>query len=98
MPAARRERSSRLGMSDVVSTEDDELDDQTGFLEGGSHRKPKRSRGVFGCLAALVALAVVVAAGYFALSQGMDTLKSHLGGGPPDYPGPGSGQVLVEVH
>lgn len=60
-------------------------------------RRKRRGCALPGCLAVLVALALIVGAGYFALSQGLDSLMNRFGS-PEDYPGPGSGQVLVEVH
>ncbi len=63
-----------------------------------SHRKSRgvKSRGVSGCLAVLVALALLVGGGYFAVTTGIEALSDSLGG-PEDYPGPGTGKVLVEV-
>ena len=45
----------------------------------------------------LVALALLVGGGYFAVTKGVDGIKG-LFAGPEDYPGPGTGQVLVEVQ
>ena len=45
----------------------------------------------------LLALAVLLGAGYVAYSYGMTALKDKLAG-PEDYSGGGSGQVLVEVQ
>jgi len=61
-----------------------------------SHRKG-RGCALPGCLAAMVALAILVGGGYLALTKGVDVIKDKLAG-PEDYPGPGSGQVLIEVH
>ncbi len=61
-----------------------------------SHRRRRRF-SFASCLAVLVALVIVFGGGYVALSKGVDFLSSHLGG-PADYPGPGSGKVLVQVH
>ncbi|NUR08565.1 MAG: endolytic transglycosylase MltG [Nocardioidaceae bacterium] len=61
-----------------------------------SHRRRNRPR-FGGCLAVLVALAVLLGGGYFAFSYGIEAVKSTLSP-PPDYSGQGTGQVLVEVH
>ena len=60
------------------------------------HEKKHRPRRTFGCLAVLVALAVLVGGGYVAYSYGMSALKEKLSG-PEDYSGSGTGRVLVEV-
>jgi UPF0755 protein len=60
------------------------------------HEKRHRPRRSLGCLAVLVALAVLVGGGYLAYSYGMSAIKDKLSG-PEDYQGGGTGQVLVEV-
>ena len=60
------------------------------------HDRRNRPRRSFGCLAVLLALAVLVGGGYVAYSYGMTALKDKLSP-PPDYTGAGTGQVLVEV-
>jgi len=60
------------------------------------HEKRHRPRRGFGCLAVLVALAVLVGGGYLAYSYGLSALKDRLSG-PEDYTGAGTGQVVVEV-
>ncbi len=60
------------------------------------HEKRHRPRRSFGCLAVLLALAVLVGGGYLAYSYGMTAIKDRLSG-PEDYSGSGTGQVLVEV-
>jgi UPF0755 protein len=64
------------------------------YYLGGSRKK---KRGFSGCLAVLVALAVIVGGGYFAGSKGFHYLKDHLGSPAADYPGPGTGRVLFQV-
>lgn len=54
---------------------------------------PRRWRG---CLAALVALAIIVAIGVFGYVKGVAAIKSWLAD-PADYPGQGHGSVLVQV-
>lgn len=58
--------------------------------------RPHRPRRLRGCLAVLVALAVVVALGAFAYVKGVDTLKNWISG-PADYSGQGHGSVIVQV-
>lgn len=63
-------------------------------LEGRSAGSaPRRWRG---CLAVLVALAIIVGIGVFGYVKGVAALKSWLSN-PDDYPGPGHGSVLVQV-
>jgi UPF0755 protein len=64
------------------------------YLLGGARKK---KRGFSGCLAVLVALAVVVGGGYFVGSLGFHYLKDHLGSPAADYDGPGQGNVLFQV-
>ncbi|MDX6360822.1 MAG: hypothetical protein QOH37_3876 [Nocardioidaceae bacterium] len=64
------------------------------YLLGGARKK---KRGFSGCLAVLVALAVIVGGGYFVGSKGFHYLKDHLGSPAADYDGPGQGNVLFQV-
>jgi UPF0755 protein len=70
-------------------------DDYEPHYLGGS-RKKKKKRGFSGCLAVIVALAVVVGGAYVVGSKGFHYLKDHLSSAE-DYPGPGHGQVVVQV-
>ncbi len=54
-------------------------------------------RRVPGCLAALVALAVVAGGFYWVVTRGVDALEGVFAE-PEDYPGPGTGSVVVEVE
>ncbi|MGI8702833.1 MAG: endolytic transglycosylase MltG [Nocardioidaceae bacterium] len=66
-----------------------------GTLEASSQTaSPRRWRG---CLAVLVALAVIVAIAAFGYVKGVAALKTWLAD-PADYPGPGHGSVVVQVH
>ncbi len=65
------------------------------YVEGGARRGPK-SR-LPGCLAALAALAVLVAGGFFVVTLGKGYIDD-LFGGAQDYPGPGSGEVAFQVE
>ncbi len=63
--------------------------------EGGRRRK-ERSR-LPGCLAVLVALALVVGGFYFAVTKGVDFLRDQFAD-PADYAGPGKGRVTFQVE
>src|SRR3954453_10900116 len=66
-------------------------------MDPGRRRQPRRRRRrLSGCVAVLVALAVLVGGSYFAFSYGLSAIKEKLSP-PPDYAGKGSGRVLVEV-
>lgn len=66
-----------------------------GTLEGqGSSASPRRGRG---CLAVVVALAIIVAVGAFGYVKGVSAIKGWLAD-PADYPGPGHGSVVVQVE
>lgn len=60
------------------------------------HRKRRRRRRSFGCLAVLVALAVLAGGALFVVTLGMDALRDRFAA-PEDYAGPGTGSVTVEV-
>jgi UPF0755 protein len=77
--------------STPVLDEDDSTDDP--YILGGAR---KRKRGFSGCLAVLVALAVVLGGAYFVGTKGFHYLKDHLSTAA-DYPGPGHGHVLFQV-
>jgi UPF0755 protein len=64
------------------------------YLLGGARKK---KRGFSGCIAVLVALAVVVGGAYFVGSKGFHFLKDHFASTAADYPGPGTGHVLFQV-
>ena len=78
-------------MSDQVR--DNENDDVLPLV-GGRRRK---RRGAKGCLAVLVALAVIVGGFYFAISKGVDILKDKFGSAE-DFGGPGHGKVIIQVE
>src|SRR4051794_11708570 len=65
-------------------------------LELAEEKRHRSRRSFGGCLAVLIALAVLVVGGYLAYSYGMTAIKDRLSG-PEDYSGAGSGRVLVEV-
>ena len=72
------------------------MSDETEYVEGGRRRAKKR-RGPAGCLAVLVALAVVVAGFWFAVDRGTDWISDRFADAE-DYPGPGTGEVTFEVQ
>jgi UPF0755 protein len=76
-------------VSDETTVEDD------AYYEGGSRRAEKK-RGVAGCLAVIVALAIVVGGFYFAVTKGVDWVSDQFSTAE-DYPGPGKGSVTFEV-
>jgi UPF0755 protein len=68
-------------------------------LDLGDHKPKHRPRRGFGCLAVLVAvavLAVLLGGAYLLLGSGMDALRDRFSP-PEDYTGSGTGKVLVEV-
>lgn len=73
---------------------DDPDGDYDPYLLGGARKKKRR--GWAGCLAVLVALAVVVGGAYVVGTKGFHYLKEHLSHAA-DYSGPGHGKVLFEV-
>ena len=75
--------------------------DEAAPVRGGRRAAPRptrRRRGASGCLAVLVALAVVCAIVLVGGTKGYHFLKDHLGSSAADYAGPGSGSVVFEVH
>jgi UPF0755 protein len=78
---------------DWEPTEDpDEADDYP--PEGG--RRKRRGRSIPGCLAALVALALIAGGGYVAVTKGAQFIRDQFSTAA-DYPGPGHGKVTFQV-
>jgi UPF0755 protein len=80
----------------AADVEGDEPDDGYDPYYLGGSRKAKKRRGFSGCLAVIVALAVVVGGAYFVGTKGFHYLKDHLSQAA-DYDGPGHGKVTFEV-
>ena len=80
------------GDLDAVSSEDDVDRDRP--YEGGRRRK---KRGVSGCLAVVVALAVLVGGFYVVVTKGVDWVSDQFSSAE-DFPGPGKGSVTFEVQ
>jgi UPF0755 protein len=63
---------------------------------GAGGRRDRPRRRISGGLAVLVAVALLAGGAYVAVTKGVEAISDRLGG-PADYPGPGTGKVLVEV-
>ena len=63
-------------------------------LLGGARRK---RRPISGCLLPVLVLALILGAVVFGVTKGASWLKDQFASAP-DYPGPGSGKVLLEVR
>jgi UPF0755 protein len=72
------------------------LDDEYAQHPPPGGRRRKR-RGFKGCLAVLVALAVVIAGFYFVVTRGIDLIQDQFSSAE-DFDGPGRGRVTFEVH
>jgi UPF0755 protein len=70
--------------------------EETGTPAGGRRAEKSRRRGP-GCLIGLVILAVLFGGLYFGVTKGVDFVKDQIEG-TPDYPGPGTGEVVFEVQ
>ncbi len=69
-------------------------DDEYEYVPGGRRRK---GRGLKGCLAVVVALAVLLVGFYVVLVKGTEFITDQFQGAP-DYPGPGTGSVEFTVN
>ncbi len=72
----------------------DSYEDQGLPAEGGRRRK---RRSVPGCLAVLIALAVVAGGFYFVVTKGVDAISDKFFSSAEDFEGPGQGKVTFEV-
>jgi peptidoglycan lytic transglycosylase G len=82
-------------MTDAQSGPASFLDEQTGTPAGGRRAERSRRRGP-GCLIGLVLLALLFGGLYLGVTKGVDFVKDQFEG-TPDYPGPGTGEVVFEV-
>src|SRR5688572_20825851 len=71
-----------------------EVEETYDYEPGGRRRK---GRGIKGCLAVIVALAVLVVGFYVGLTRGVSWVADQFQG-PEDYPGPGTGKVEFTVN
>src|SRR5918994_7132803 len=87
------------GYQDAYDDDDDveieDVDAEDYPPEGG--RRKKRGRSIPGCLAALVALALIAAGAYVAVTKGAEFIRDQFSTAA-DYPGPGRGKVTFEVE
>jgi UPF0755 protein len=83
-------------MTDAQSGPVSFLDEQTGTPAGGRRAERSRRRGP-GCLIALVVLALLFGGLYLGVTKGIDFVKDQFES-TPDYPGPGTGEVVFEVQ
>ncbi|QSR31549.1 aminodeoxychorismate lyase [Nocardioides sp. S5] len=81
-------------MTEHESEQDVLREDDYDYVPGGRRRK---GRGAKGCIAVLVALAVLVGGFYFGLTKGVSWVADQFQG-PEDYPGPGTGSVEFTVN
>ena len=70
-------------------------DEQPAYVPMGGSRKKRR--GFSGCLAVLVALAVLAGGFYVAVTKGADFISDQFSSAE-DYPGPGTGEVSFQVE
>lgn len=78
----------------VDEAREDDYEDDYEYVPGGRRRK---GRGAKGCIAVLLALAVLVFGFYFGLTKGVGWVADQFQG-PEDYPGPGTGKVEFTVN
>lgn len=76
---------------------DDEGDDERYDAPYERRGRRRKRRGLPGCLAVIVALAVVLGGVYVVGSWGLAKFKDQFAGAE-DFPGPGSGKVSFQVH
>lgn len=72
-------------------------DDSYDSYEAGGRRRGRKRRSVPGCIAVLVALAVIIGGFYFVVSWGIDAVRDQFSSAE-DYAGPGHGRVIFEVE
>ena len=70
---------------------------EPGGPDRSGRRRAERRRGVPGCLAVLVALAVLVGGLYLGVTWGLGKVRDQFSSAD-DYAGPGTGKVTFQVH
>jgi UPF0755 protein len=90
---ARRELGDPADDYDQVDVDPGDEEDYP--PEGG--RRRRRGRSIPGCLAALVALALIAGGAYVAITKGAEFIGDQFSTSP-DFPGPGRGKVIFEVQ
>ena len=83
------------GYQDAYDPGDSAGPDEDYPPEGG--RRKRRGRSIPGCLAALVALALIAGGAYVAVTKGAEFIRDQFSTAA-DYPGPGRGKVTFEVQ
>jgi UPF0755 protein len=78
----------------IPMSDDDPIGHDEPYVGGG---RRKKGRSIPGCLAVLVALAIILGGVYFAVTKGVDVIKEQFASAE-DYAGPGRGKVTFEVH
>ena len=74
-------------------------DDQPATRAGRRRKRKRRGGGAFAViLSLLVVAAIIVGGAYVAMGLGGRIKDAFGGGSAPDYPGPGTGSVVYQVH
>ncbi|GAA4713971.1 endolytic transglycosylase MltG [Nocardioides conyzicola] len=79
----------------ILDDESEDGYDATPY-DGGGRRRGSRRRSLPGCIAVLVALAIVAGGAYFVITWGVDKIGDQFSSAD-DFPGPGSGDVTFQV-
>jgi UPF0755 protein len=97
------DRDARYDLDDPAYSEDPSIDqdsyepdDEEDYPSEGGRRK-RRGRSIPGCLAALVALALIAGGAYYGVTKGAEFIRDQFATAA-DYPGPGRGKVVFEVQ
>jgi UPF0755 protein len=91
------DRDATYGLEDPEDTyaHGDDADEQDFPPDGG--RRKRRGRSIPGCLAALVALALIAGGAYYGVTKGAEFIRDQFSSAA-DYPGPGQGKVIFQVE
>ncbi|MEO6510282.1 MAG: endolytic transglycosylase MltG [Nocardioides sp.] len=88
------DRDAEYSLEDPDETYADDEGADERAAEGG--RRKKRGRSIPGCLAALVALALIAGGAYVAVTKGAEFIRDQFSTSP-DFAGPGKGKVTFQV-